>query len=107
MSDPELQGFSGVSVLPVLARLRLDLVMLRELLEHIGARQIAGTVELSRRDPPREALVLTLDDGEHLVLLVLSNTLCHWDASREPIEQLRRRMCQWLAESPSKAEQRK
>ena len=104
MSDSPRQLTTPLHAVPALARLRIDLNCLREILEHMGAREIAGTIELTRRMPAREGLIVTLDDNEHLVLLGLDRDLVHWDATREPIERLRCRLRQWLAQAPSVAE---
>ena len=104
MSDAPRPRTTPLHAVPALARLHIDLNCLREILEHIGAREIAGTIELTRRVPSRQVLIVTLDDAEHLVLLGLDHDLAHWDATREPVERLRRRLRQWLAQTPSFAE---
>jgi hypothetical protein len=98
MSEPVLEGVARLRVIPKLATLRVDLMTLRLLLEYLGERAVIGTTELSRIGLAREALLLSLEDGEHLTLLILEHTLCHWDATREPLDQLYSRACQWLME---------
>jgi hypothetical protein len=68
--------------------------LLRELLAYVGERQEKTTEAFRRGD--RMAHVVTLQDGEQLVLLLEGKTFCYWTATRELPERLRARLDQWL-----------
>jgi hypothetical protein len=73
-------------------------IALRQLIAYQRGRQRIGRTILRARAVNREAHLLTLDDGEHLMILILEKELCYWEGSREPIEQLHARVCDWLTE---------
>ena len=73
-------------------------LLLRELVEYRNGRQQIGETVLRVRELRREGHLITLEDGEHLIVLVLDNALCHWAAARDPLARLRQRICSWLTE---------
>lgn len=95
-SDPSPRGSS----LPESSALEpsRSRVLLRQLIEYRRGRRRTGEIVLRVRALRREAHLITLEDGEHLILLVLDNALCHWASARDPIARLHRRVCDWLTE---------
>jgi hypothetical protein len=79
-----------------------ELRLLREFFEYQGARQekSSSTFEAPARTS-RLAHVITLDDGEHLVLLMEDRRYCYWEGTRQPFERLRRRLSTWVTGSTS------
>jgi hypothetical protein len=84
---------------PAGKRLRREL--LRQALEYQGERQISGTSLLEEPLTRREAHLWTLEDGEHLVLLVQDHRYCHWEPTREPLGVARNKAIEWLTEPPT------
>lgn len=81
-----------------------ELTVLREVIEYQRDRQVVGSILLDAASVGRQAQLLTLNDGEHLVLLMQAQRFCYWESSREPIEQLHRRALDWLTEPPVRGE---
>jgi hypothetical protein len=52
----------------------------------------------------REAHLLTLDDGEHLLIQIEHKRLLYWAGSRDSLDKLHRRACNWLTEAASAAD---
>ena len=77
-----------------------ELTVLREVIEYQRDRQVVGSILLDAASVGRQAQLLTLNDGEHLVLLMQAQRFCYWEASREPIKQLHQRAVDWLTEPP-------
>ena len=80
-----------------------EIRVLRELTDYQGDREIVGTTLLEVAKLSREAHLLTLNDGEHLLLLIQGQRACYWEPSRESLESLRQRACDWLTEPASSA----
>jgi hypothetical protein len=98
-SSPERPTRQRTDATPATKRLQRRL--LRQALEYQGERQISGTSFLEEPLTRREAHLWTLEDGEHLVLLVQDRRYCHWEPTREPLEVARHRAIQWLTEPPT------
>lgn len=75
-----------------------ELTVLREVIEYQRDRQVVGSILLDAASVGRQAQLLTLNDGEHLVLLMQAQRFCYWESSREPIDQLHQRAVDWLTE---------
>ena len=90
-----------------------DLHLVQELSVYQGQRRTIDTINLevvppsrkgqrgrSRTElhPTRQAQLITLEDGEHLLMLFLDRTLCWWEADPDPLDQLHQRACNWLTE---------
>lgn len=75
-----------------------DRTAFREMLSYQRGRACVGQTILRVVTLQREAHLRTLDDGEHLLILVLQRQLCFWTASRDPLQRLHRRACAWLTE---------
>jgi hypothetical protein len=80
--------------------LRRNRRLLRELLEYRNGRRRVGEIVLRVRRLRREAHLITLADGEHLLIFVADNALSHWAAARDPVARLHREICSWLTERP-------
>lgn len=72
--------------------------MLRELMEHIGDRDVPGTTLLDAALLGRQAYLWTLSDGEHVLLLMQRQRFCHWQATRQPLAELKEVALDWLTE---------
>jgi len=79
-----------------LASYEIQLVILRALLEYVGDRSIVGTIEFSSDRAHRIAHLLTLEDGEHLLLLVSAGKLQELRPGRRPLEQLKTEASDWI-----------
>lgn len=75
-----------------------ELRVIREVSDHQADRPIVGSTLLDAPAVGRQAHIWTLSDGEHLLLLMQAQRFCHWQASRESLEQLRERAIDWLTE---------
>lgn len=75
-----------------------ELRVLRKVIEYQRDRHVVGSILLDAASIGRQAQLMTLNDGEHLVLLMQAQRFCYWEPSREPIEQLHRRAVDWLTE---------
>ena len=97
--EPHRACTEGAELSPKETR-RRNRVLLREIREyHQGRRRVGATV-LSARSLRREAHLITLEDGEHLMIFVVNDALTHWAAARDPMTRLHRDICRWLSESP-------
>jgi hypothetical protein len=73
----------------------------RTLIAHKKTRLRVGKTVLSVRERKREAQIWTLEDGEHLLLLVENGELLHWEGSCGPLKPLNNRACEWLCTPPA------
>jgi hypothetical protein len=78
-----------------------ELKVLREVFEYQGEREVAGSTLLDAASVGRQAYLLTLADGEHLLLLMHAQRFVYWEASRATIELLHKRATDWLTEPSS------
>lgn len=72
--------------------------VLNELASYQGIRQRIGTTNLKTDDVDREVIIWSLDDGEHVVMLLHRKRIFHWEPTREPYEHVHARACDWLTE---------
>lgn len=91
-------GVRPTRVGPTRASRQLELHVLRELAEYQGERRVTGTTLLEATLVARQAHIWTLEDGEHLLLLMQTRRFCYWEASRDSLDELRQRACDWLTE---------
>ena len=84
-----------------------ELNVLREVIEYQGDREVTGSTLLDAASVGRQSYLWTLSDGEHVLLLMQAQRFCYWEASREPLEQLRERAADWLTEPRLDASQMK
>ncbi len=70
----------------------------QSLFAYLGERCWVGRIKLTHVAHQREAHIWTLDDGEHLILLMLGKELCHWGATRASWRRLHKQACDWLCE---------
>jgi hypothetical protein len=68
--------------------------LVRELLAYVGVRRESSTEAFVYGH--RMAHLVTLEDGEQLVLLMQEKAFCYWTATREPLGSLRARLDEWL-----------
>ncbi len=98
MEQKDTPNVRHVRVPPDSRARRTDVQILREFAEYQGERRVTGTTLLEVPRLGREVHLLTLEDGEHLLLLLQGQRFCHWEGTREPFAQLRERACDWLTE---------
>jgi hypothetical protein len=98
MDHPSADGLSTQRSGPTADTARMQRGILREALDYQGERSVLGRTFLEEPLSQREAHLWTLEDGEHLVLLLQHHRYCHWEPSREPLKTLHRRACDWLTE---------
>ena len=77
---------------------QVDLSVLREFAEYQADRKVIGTTLLQVKLTRRGVQLCTLENGEHLLLLMQDHRFVHWEPSRAPFEQLHQRACDWLTE---------
>lgn len=79
----------------------IELSVLREYAEYRGERKVIGTTLLEVPLVGRRVQLCTLDDGEHVLLLMQDHRFCYWEATRATFEQVHQRACDWLTEPRS------
>lgn len=78
----------------------VELRVLREVSEHQADRVVVGSTLYDASELGRQAYVWTLNDGEHLILLMQAQRFCYWAPSRASLKELAQLAIDWLTEPP-------